>query len=283
MLEPKGRTKVGRHMAYVLNVRENYGLTEGEIGESRSALALKGNPCSARDILARAFQQKVSIYTMAGEWSKLRNLYYIMANFHLRAGEESKALSNLFLVFFLDMSGLGNRNTVIPYENLFPTQKGMILLLDEVRHRENMTAEEVKAAFLSSVARMAPRLPFSYFSPQVMAAQLLERLRGVPFNGAKYIAERNVPDPSAGAYHYVPWGREEAGSLKEVPKFTVPKIMAPPSLRMPPAFTRPVPFESTEARKRREEMEKRVVRTVERPTPEEKKEKGMLVKLRKWI
>lgn len=90
----------------------------------------------------------------------------------------------------------------------------MIFLLDEVRHRENMTAEEVKAAFLSSVARMAPRLPFSYFSPQVMAAQLLERLRGVPFNGAKYIAERNVPDPSAGAYHYVPWGREEAGSLK---------------------------------------------------------------------
>ena len=73
-------------------------------------------------------------------------------------------------------------------------------------------------------------------------------------NRAKYIAERNVPDPSAGAYHYVPWGREEAGSLKEVPKFTVPKIMAPPSLRMPPAFTRPVPFESTEARKRREEM-----------------------------
>ena len=72
-------------MAYVLNVRENYGLTEGEIGESRSALALKGNPCSARDILERAFQQKVSIYTMAGEWSKLRNLYYVMANFHLRA------------------------------------------------------------------------------------------------------------------------------------------------------------------------------------------------------
>lgn len=78
---------------------------------------------------------------------------------------------------------MGNRNTVIPYENLFPTQKGMILLLDEVRHRENMTAEEVKAAFLSSVARMAPRLPFSYFSPQVMAAQLLERLRGVPLMG----------------------------------------------------------------------------------------------------
>lgn len=72
--------------------------------------------------------------------------------------------------------------------------------------------------------------------------------------------------------------------MKEVPKFDVPKIMAPPSLRMPPAFTRPVPFESTEARKRREEMEKRAVQTKERrPIPEIKKEKGLLVKLRKWI
>lgn len=283
VLEQKGRAEVGRHMAYVLNVRESYGLTEGEIGESQSALVLKGNPYTARDILERAFQQKSSLYTMAGEWSKLRNLYYVTANFYLRAEARHKALPCLFLVFFLDMSGMGNKNTVTPYENLFPTQKGMILLIDEVRHQEKMTTEEVKSSFLSSIARMAPRLPFSYFSPQVMAAQLLERLRGVPFNGTKYIAERNVPDPSSGSYHYVPWGRDEAERTEKVPKFTAPKIMAPPSLRMPPAFTRPVPFESTEARKRREEMEKRTVRTVARPKREEKEEKSLFVKLRKWI
>ena len=62
VLEPKGRTEVGRHMAYVLNVRENYGLTEGEIGESRSALALKGNPCSARDILERFSAEGFHLY-----------------------------------------------------------------------------------------------------------------------------------------------------------------------------------------------------------------------------
>ena len=111
----------------------------------------------------------------------------------------------------------------------------MILLLDEVRHRENMTAEEVKAAFRFFCRAHGAETAVLLFSPQVMAAQLLERLRGVPFNGAKYIAERNVPDPSAGAYHYVPWGREEAGSLKEVPKFTVPK-----SWRRPACVCRPL-------------------------------------------
>ncbi len=282
VLEQKGRAEIGHNRAYVLNIRENYGLTEGEIGESQSALALKGNPYTARDILERAFQQKISIYTMAGEWSKLRNLYYTSANFYLRNEDKEKALNCLYLVFFLDMSGMGNKNTVVPYENLFPTQKGMILLLDEIRHGEKMTMEEVKKSFLTSIARMAPRLPFSYFSPQVMATQLLERLRGVPFNGAKYITEKNVPDPSAKAYHYVPWGRSETDRKETIPKFTSPRIMAPPILRMP-AFTQPAPFESTEDRKRREAREKKTVQVVRETKPERKEEKGLLSKIKSWI
>ena len=282
VVEQKGKAEIGHHMAYILNVREKYGLTEGEIGESKAALALKGNPYTARDVLARAFHQKISIYTMAGEWSKLRNLYYIIANFHLRGGEQDKTLSYLFLVFFLDMSGMGNKNTVTPYENLFPTQKGMVLLMDELRHKERMTVESVRSAFLSSIARMAPRLPFSYFSPQIMADQLLERLRGVPFNGAKYIADKNVPDASSKAYHYVPWGRNDAKKEQEPPKFSRPKIMAPPVLRMP-AFTAPAPFESTEDRKRREERMKRAAVTRKRPVIEKEEKKGIWEQFKKWL
>ena len=37
VLTKEGQAEVGHHMAYVLNVRENYGLTEGEIGESQTA------------------------------------------------------------------------------------------------------------------------------------------------------------------------------------------------------------------------------------------------------
>lgn len=280
--EPKGKAEIGHHMAYILNVREKYGLTEGEIGESKSALASKGNPYTARDILERAFHQKISLYTMAGEWSKLRNLYYIIANFHLRGGKQDKTLAYLFLVFFLDMSGMGNKNTVTPYENLFPTQKGMILLMDEIRHKEKMTVENVRNAFLSSIAGMAPRLPFSYFSPQVMADQLIERLQGVPFNGAKYMAEKNVPDASSKSYHYVPWGRNDVKKEQTVPSFTVPKIMAPPVLRMP-AFTAPAPFESTEDRKRREEKMKRTVSMKKRPVREKEEKKGIWDQFKKWF
>ncbi len=286
VVEPKGKAEIGHHLAYVLNVREKYGLTEGEIGESRSALAMKGNPYTARDVLERAFQQKMSLFIMAGEWSKLRNLYYINANFHLRAEAKDKALTYLYLVFFLDMSGMGNKNTVTPYENLFPTQKGMILLMDELRHEQKMTTDEVKSSFLSSVARMAPRLPFSYFSPQIMAAQLLERLRGVPFNGAKYITEKNVPDPSSKSYHYVPWGRSEISKTAAKPKFMQPKIMAPPILKMP-AFTAPMPFESTEDRKKREEKIKRTAKPKRQPVREEREEKpkegGLFSRLKKWM
>lgn len=39
VLTKEGKAEIGHHMAYVLNVRENYGLTEGEIGESQNTLA----------------------------------------------------------------------------------------------------------------------------------------------------------------------------------------------------------------------------------------------------
>lgn len=286
VLTAQGRAAVGHHMAYILNVRESYGLTEGDIGDAQNTLMAKGAPYSAGDVLRQAFQQKVNIYTLAGAWAKLRNLYYLMANFHIRRHEEREALSYLFLVFFLDMSGMGNKNTVTPYENLFPTQKGMILLLDELRHGMKMTTEEVRSAFLVTLARMAPRLPFSYFSPQVMGTQLLERLRGVPFHGAKYITEKNTPDSSATAYKYVPWGRSEEGQKAPAPVFKKPHVMAPPVLRMP-AFTTPAPFISSEDRARQEAQRKERERQAKKSEAEEikKKEskKSVFEKVKKWL
>ena len=91
VLTKEGKAEIGHHMAYVLNVRENYGLTEGEIGESQNTLAQRGEPYTARDILYRAFQQKISLYIMAGEWSKLRNMYYTVANFYLRIKDNEEA------------------------------------------------------------------------------------------------------------------------------------------------------------------------------------------------
>ncbi len=197
-----GRREMNSHMAYILNARGNYGLTEGEIGEAQRTLAARREPCSAKSILLRAFQQKIEIFTMGGEWTRLRNLYFTMGNFYVRQDENHTALTMLYLVFLLDMSGMENRNRLVTYEELFPTQKGIILLMNQLRKELGMSEMAVKTDFLSSIARMGPRLPFSYFSPQVMARILVERLRGFDFDRTRYISEANTPDASSKAYHY---------------------------------------------------------------------------------
>ncbi len=243
-----GQKEISRNMAYVMNVRGNYGLTEGEIGESQHALSLKGVPFSANDILCRVFQKKASIFSMAGEWTKLRNLYFTMANFLLKIQREKEALSYLFLVFFMDMSGMENHNRVCRYENLFPTQKGIIILMKHLCEDGEMSGRAVKSFFLSSIARTAPRLPFSYFSPQIMGDILIDRLHGQDFNRLYYIKDKNTPDSTATAYHYVSadGDREKEHHQEHRPpaKSSAPPV--PPVLRLP-SFIPGEPFRPSSA------------------------------------
>ena len=107
----------------------------------------------------------------------------------------------------------------------------------------------VKTDFLSSIARMGPRLPFSYFSPQVMARILVERLRGFDFDRTRYISEANTPDASSKAYHYravpfsLPEGRGEGRDNSSpqdsfgIRRHLTPPV--PPVMRVPAFTTRP--------------------------------------------
>ena len=81
---------------------------------------------------------------MSGEWTRLRNLYFTMANFYVRDENARQALTMLYLVFLLDMSGMGNRNHLVSYEELFPTQKGIILLMDQLRRTLQLSDSELK-------------------------------------------------------------------------------------------------------------------------------------------
>lgn len=198
----KGRNAISHNMAYILNARENYGLSNSEISHWQSYLSQRGTPYNARTVIDRAMHDKASIFVMSGEWSKLRNLYYTLAHFYLRAKKDDDALSSLMLVFFLDLSGMRDDNKLVSYENLFQTQKGIILLIDELRLNLHISYDDLRTKFLSTIARKAPGLPFSYFSPQTSALILLERTRGIDFSPTKYIAQRNVPDPSAKSYKF---------------------------------------------------------------------------------
>lgn len=239
-----GQQEIAHHMAYILNARGSYGFSDGEIGEAQRTLTVRQAPASALDIIACAFQQKSALFILAGEWTKLRNLYFTWANFCLRSGSHENALAHLFLVFLLDMSGMENRNTLCPYEKLFPTQKGIIILIKELCGELSLAGPSVKSLFLSTIARQAPRLPFSYFSPQTMATLLMERLQGKEFNHTHYLSLRNNPDPSASAYHWSP-GPEPAekgtASRPSAPLSGRKTPPVPPVLRLP-SFTAPPPF-----------------------------------------
>ncbi|MDY6084913.1 MAG: hypothetical protein SPI25_06705 [Dialister sp.] len=286
LVTARGQTEIASRRAYILNANENYGLSEGEIGEAQAYLQGRGYPSTARDILLRAFQQKASLLILAGEWSKLRNLYYMLGSFYIRLKDVQQALSYLFLVFFIDMSGMGNKNHVVPYENLFPTQKGMILLMNELRSQLSLSEGETKTSFLSSLARLAPRLPFSYFSPQVMATILMERMAGKEWNGTRYIAEKNTPDPSSKAYHYIPYGRDDVASagIPAVKKAAFKPKPVPPVFKMS-SFVEPKPFISTEQRQKMEhEAKRRQAAKQSRPSrPMPKDTLTLLDKLKRWF
>lgn len=248
-----GKLEMAHHMAYILNARGNYGFSEGEIGEAQRSLSARKTSFTASDILKYAFQQKSALFVMAGEWTKLRNLYFTRANFCLRAQKNEDALSYLFLVFLLDMSGMENRNSLVRYEKLFPTQKGIIVLINQIRTELALTERGVKSAFLSAIARMAPRLPFSYFSPQIMGDLLVERLEGKEFSHEEYRKYRNVPDPSVGGYRYEFSEEDPAEKTNSKPseaflihRNVVPPV--PPVLRLP-SFAAPPPFVPPGAKK----------------------------------
>ncbi len=241
-----GKLEMAHHMAYILNARGNYGFSEGEIGEAQRSLGERKTSFTAADILKYAFQQKSALFVMAGEWTKLRNLYFTFANFYLRSQKNEEALSYLFLVFFLDMSGMENRNALVQYEKLFPTQKGIIVLINQIRTELSLTERGVKSSFLTTIARMAPRLPFSYFSPQIMGTLLVERLEGKEFSHEAYRQYINVPNPAEGGYHYdfgdappVEKTNSRPAESLLIHRKVVPPV--PPVLRMP-SFTAPPPF-----------------------------------------
>lgn len=277
-----GNQEIAHHMAYILNVRGNYGFSEGEIGDAQRTLSAKDASTTAPNILTYAFQQKSALFVMAGEWTKLRNLYFTWANFCLRFQKNEDALTYLCLVFFLDMSGMENRNSLVQYEKLFPTQKGIILLMNQIRGELSLTDTAMKSFFLTAIARTAPRIPFSYFSPQTMGTLLLERLSGIEFSHQKYDALRNQPDATAGAYHCNEPGERDTEKTNSRPadaflikRKALPTV--PPVLRVP-TFTAPPPFIPPGTKREETSPEK-----AKPPLPKENKPSGWLGKIQHFL
>lgn len=269
-----GQNEIAHNMAYILNVRGQYGFTEGEIGEAQRKLSSRPS-FTANDVLLEAFHLKHNLLVMAGEWSKLRNLFFTEANFFIRIGDKDQALSYFSLVFFIDLSGMENRNHLRRYRELFATQQGIIALMDQLRREKGMDDRAMRSYFLSSIARLAPRLPFSYFSPQIMAGLLIDRFRGQKFIPERYEAYANEPDSTAGAYHYT--SHKDRLSEKEkapisFPPPSLPKISFKERLPLPtPVFTPTPPFRQKSAVTKKEHDEEEKVSLKEAIASKKKK------------
>lgn len=252
----EGQREISRNMAYVLNGRFNYGLSRIDIHRARKLIEARGIPPTAGTVLARAFEEKIADLASSGSWAKLRNLYFRQSNFYLRAEDDQKALTSLFLVFFLDMSGAENGHSVVPYEKLFPTQKGIIVLMEQLRQKLGMTDSEVRSAFLTACAREALPIPYSYFSPRVMSDILVERLAGEDFDRNKYLPRRNPPA-------MIRRGRFSGDAPLPSPGAASPKMPAIPV----PEYTPPEAFVPSEAKKKAP-----MPRRPSRPRPPEREE-----------
>ena len=131
-----------------------------------------------------------------------------------------------------------DKNRLENYEKLFRTPKAIILLIDELRLKLKISLSDMKPKFLSTIARMAPRLPFSYFSVNTSAFILTECLRGMDFSPRKYITERNVPDPSDKGYKFDKSGKTASGlsvhdfsfKVKKKEKLHIP-VFVPPEIK----------------------------------------------------
>ena len=154
------------------------------------------------------------------------------------------------------MSGAENGHSVVPYEKLFPTQKGIIVLMEQLRQKLGMTDSEVRSAFLTACAREALPIPYSYFSPRVMSDILIERLAGEDFDRNKYLPRRNPPA-------MIRRGRFSGDALLPSPGAASPKMPAIPV----PEYTPPEAFVPSEAKKKAP-----MPRRPSRPRPPEREE-----------
>lgn len=120
----EGQREISRNMAYVLNGRFNYGLSRIDIHRARKLIEARGIPPTAGTVLARAFEEKIADLASSGSWAKLRNLYFRQSNFYLRAEDDQKALTSLFLVFFWTCPARRTATPSCPMKNSSPRRKG---------------------------------------------------------------------------------------------------------------------------------------------------------------
>lgn len=183
---------------YIINKNKNYDFTDFEIKE-----AYRNAPdwASNNDIIWGIFNERNITLVHKKEWGLYRNN---LLNMGFLLHEEKKYLQALHFfiaVFNIDISGMGNGNSVddltdmllVPY---IPKQICNLLKLC------NIDSIQLKSIFEEACNNYCSSLPFKYYSPEVAYEILLDTLNGKTFKCKKY--RYNVPNEHSNKYDF--WG-----------------------------------------------------------------------------
>ena len=204
----RGRRELEQRSAYIENQRLPDRFLNSEIAAVEARLLAAGE-YSADRVFEELFARYMMKRGAAQDFGLLRNSYYGQAQFLKRRGRLVEAVTALLTVIYLDLTGMGNDNTVEDYDSLgwvFETRAWREL--DKIRTALNLTDEELKVKFVTAANTCVARPPFSYFSVDTMTEILLARLYGQMDLAERYRSRSRKPSTRSPHYRYYDFSRE---------------------------------------------------------------------------
>ena len=198
----RGRRELEQRSAYIENQQQPYRFLNSEIAAVEARLLAAGE-YSSEKVFEELYARDIATHGFARDFGRLRNSYYDKYYFLKRHGRLAEAVTALLTVIYLDLTGMGNDNTVEDYDSLgwvFETRAWSEL--DKIRTALNLTDRDLKRTFEVAVEQCAIRPPFSYFSAGTMIEILLARLNGQMDLIERYRFCRHEPREDSPNYKY---------------------------------------------------------------------------------
>ncbi len=196
-LTRKGTETLEKYSAYILNVKNSMGFSLEEVKDVQERLPadISSNP---HDVLWGLLNSRKLKNCMDGNWGLYRNDLMAMGNLLYTEHRYYDCLPYFLSVFYIDVSGMGNGNTVDDYKLLMPMC--MSHNLRKVMSEIDETPENICEMLNAYVDMHCKMLPFRYFSDEIVKKILLKVFKGEEIDLSNYSAFANRPDSSS--LHY---------------------------------------------------------------------------------
>lgn len=215
-LTSKGSQFLLEHKAFIDNKKQGYGFLNNEIFATEKILATRGT-LDSDGVFFYLFQRNVVKHGKNKDFDSLKHTYYQLSLWYKKKQDFGEALKNLLASMYLDLSGMGDDNTVYSYRFRMESVFGETMpwqTLDNLITVLKIKESDFPDYFQRAIDYCAIAPPFSYFSAETMINIILDRLRGQENLLERYEQERNIPDEHSSEYDY--WNFDKRLNL-EVP------------------------------------------------------------------